>query len=358
MPDKWKNMLQNSAISKEDMEKNPQAVLDVLRFYESTQGRAAVNAVQAQKDKKLTPTIEEDEPESHEPSPKEKSTLQKTYSESPINISSSSISLSESEQQSLQRSESVPTMGPAKGLGEEKEEKGTVSLEQDSRKSRKRERKPLTDAEEEAMVKLKEIVSKEDPHQMYEIRRRVGQGASGSVYVARDLQTNEIVAIKQMDLPNQPRKELIVNEIILMKEAIHPNVVNYKNSFLVNDQLWVVMEYMEGGALTDIIEQGPLDEQEIAGICLQTLEGLAHLHKQNIIHRDIKSDNLLMDKDGHVKLTDFGFSAKLTNKNAKRATMVGTPYWMAPEVVKQQTYGPKAIQQFNILGRAIALILD
>ncbi|KAI0789231.1 kinase-like domain-containing protein [Abortiporus biennis] len=177
---------------------------------------------------------------------------------------------------------------------------------------------------------------------MYSKIRKVGQGASGHVYVAKTLATGKKVAIKEMDLSNQPRKELIVNEILVMKESQHPNIVNFLDSYLVrSNELWVVMEYMEGGALTDIIENNTLEEDQISSICLETCKGLGHLHSQSIIHRDIKSDNVLLDAQGHVKITDFGFCAKLTDQKSKRATMVGTPYWMAPEVVKQKEYGAK-----------------
>jgi serine/threonine-protein kinase CLA4 len=133
------------------------------------------------------------------------------------------------------------------------------------------------------------------------------------------------VAIKEMDLSHQPRKELIVNEILVMKESQHPNIVNFLESYLVKSNelwLWVVMEYMEGGALTDIIENNTLDEDQISGICLEvsifltiflvdyvlifspkTCKGLAHLHSQSIIHRDIKSDNVLLDAQGRVKIS-------------------------------------------------------
>ncbi|KAF2176272.1 serine/threonine-protein kinase-like protein CLA4 [Zopfia rhizophila CBS 207.26] len=214
-------------------------------------------------------------------------------------------------------------------------------------------------SESEVMAKLREVVSKDKPLDSYNKQKKIGQGASGSVYVARIregatspmarrlLQENgprAQVAIKQMDLRNQPRKELIVNEIIVMKDSKHPNIVNFLDAFLQEEQseLWVVMEFMEGGALTDVIDNNPsISEDQIATICLETCKGLEHLHNQNIIHRDIKSDNVLLDGRGNVKITDFGFCAKLTEQRSKRATMVGTPYWMAPEVVKQKEYGNK-----------------
>ncbi|KXJ97516.1 kinase-like domain-containing protein [Microdochium bolleyi] len=213
--------------------------------------------------------------------------------------------------------------------------------------------------EKEVMTKLIEAVSKEDPNLSYAKQKKIGQGASGSVYVAKVKEgaTSNVarevlrqqgaraqVAIKQMDLAHQPRKELIVNEIMVMKDSKHPNIVNFLDAFLRNNnaELWVVMEYMEGGALTDVIDNNPvITEEQISTICLETCQGLQHLHSQNIIHRDIKSDNVLLDARGNVKITDFGFCAKLTETKSKRATMVGTPYWMAPEVVKQKEYGPK-----------------
>ncbi|KAK3375193.1 kinase-like domain-containing protein [Podospora didyma] len=217
---------------------------------------------------------------------------------------------------------------------------------------RKQDVRMSTMSESEVMAKLKKVVSPWDPLTIYSKQKKIGQGASGSVYVAKvnfsaknapDI-TNDKVAIKQMDLAHQPRKELIVNEILVMKENKHPNIVNFLDAFLRNNntELWVVMEYMEGGALTDVIENNPIiTEEQISTICLETCQGLDHLHSQKIIHRDIKSDNVLLDARGNVKITDFGFCAKLTEAKSKRATMVGTPYWMAPEVVKQKEYGPK-----------------
>ncbi|KAK7703926.1 Protein kinase [Diaporthe eres] len=224
---------------------------------------------------------------------------------------------------------------------------------------KKQEVRMSTMSEGEVMQKLKEAVSKDDPNLSYSKQKKIGQGASGSVYVAKVKETatsgvardilraqgvRAQVAIKQMDLAHQPRKELIVNEIMVMKDSRHKNIVNFLDAFLRNNnaELWVVMEYMEGGALTDVIDNNPvITEDQISTICLETCQGLQHLHSQNIIHRDIKSDNVLLDARGNVKITDFGFCAKLTETKSKRATMVGTPYWMAPEVVKQKEYGPK-----------------
>ena len=176
-------------------------------------------------------------------------------------------------------------------------------------------------SESEVMAKLKQVVSKDNPLESYAKQKKIGQGASGSVYVARVKEGSSSpiarelyrmhgpkgqVAIKQMDLRNQPRKELIVNEIIVMKDSKHPNIVNFLDSFLQeqNNELWVVMEFMEGGALTDVIDNNPvITEDQISTICFETCKGLAHLHSQDIIHRDIKSDNVLLDRIGNVKIS-------------------------------------------------------
>ncbi|KAF9259010.1 Pkinase-domain-containing protein [Marasmius fiardii PR-910] len=240
----------------------------------------------------------------------------------------------------------VKPLQPAKKVQIQAEEKvkgaGVAAAAAALEKPKEKEKRISTMTEVQIMEKLRQVVSDDDPKTLYSKIKKVGQGASGHVYVAKTLATGKKVAIKEMDLTHQPRKELIVNEILVMKESQHPNIVNFLESYLVkSNELWVVMEYMEGGALTDIIENNTLEEDQISSICLETCKGLGHLHSQSIIHRDIKSDNVLLDAGGRVKITDFGFCAKLTDQKSKRATMVGTPYWMAPEVVKQKEYGEK-----------------
>jgi len=121
--------------------------------------------------------------------------------------------------------------------------------------------------------------------------------------------------------------------------------VEYNDSFIVdNNKLWVVMELMDGGCLTDVLEQFDrvkLDESQISHVCLMTLRALRYIHRSHRIHRDIKSDNILLNSKGEVKIADFGYAAQLTEEKNKRRTVVGTPYWMAPELIRGHDYGTK-----------------
>lgn len=129
--------------------------------------------------------------------------------------------------------------------------------------------------------------------------------ASGGVYTAYQVGTNLNVAIKQMNLEQQPKQDLIINEILVMKESRHRNIVNFIDSFLLKGDLWVVMEYMEGGSLTDVVTCNIMSEGQIAAVSRETLEGLRHLHEHGVIHRDIKSDNILLSLQGEIKLSAY-----------------------------------------------------
>ncbi|KAI1305403.1 signal transducing kinase of the PAK [Mortierella claussenii] len=206
-----------------------------------------------------------------------------------------------------------------------------------------REKKADKDAvsSQEVIRRLQAICTDADPTKLYRNLVKIGQGASGGVYTAYQVGTNLSVAIKQMNLEQQPKKDLIINEILVMKQSSHKNIVNYIDSFLYRGDLWVVMEYMEGGSLTEVVTTNEMADPQIGAVCRETLLGLEHLHSQGVIHRDIKSDNVLLALNGDIKLTDFGFCAQLKESQGKRTTMVGTPYWMAPEVVTRKEYGPK-----------------
>ncbi|KAL8984725.1 MAG: hypothetical protein Q9205_001374 [Flavoplaca limonia] len=191
------------------------------------------------------------------------------------------------------------------------------------------------------VARLNAICTAGDPMKKYKNLNKIGQGASGGVFMAYEVATNRCVAIKQMNLEQQPKKDLIINEILVMKDSKHKNIVNFMDSYLRQGDLWVIMEYMEGGSLTDVVTFNMMSEGQIAAVCRETLNGLQHLHSKGVIHRDIKSDNILLATDGNIKLTDFGFCAQINESQNKRTTMVGTPYWMAPEVVTRKEYGRK-----------------
>lgn len=194
---------------------------------------------------------------------------------------------------------------------------------------------------QQVLSKLQSICSEGNPSDYYRDLVKIGQGASGGVYIAHCNSDDKSVAIKQMNLEQQPKKELIINEILVMKGSKHPNIVNFIDSYLLKGDLWVIMEYMEGGSLTEIVTHSVMTEGQIGAVCRETLKGLKFLHSKGVIHRDIKSDNILLSIDGNIKMTDFGFCAQINEINLKRTTMVGTPYWMAPEVVSRKEYGPK-----------------
>eukprot|EP01114_Cavostelium_apophysatum_P018584 TRINITY_DN577_c1_g1_i1.p1 TRINITY_DN577_c1_g1~~TRINITY_DN577_c1_g1_i1.p1 ORF type:complete len:484 (+),score=175.47 TRINITY_DN577_c1_g1_i1:129-1580(+) len=190
---------------------------------------------------------------------------------------------------------------------------------------------------------LEQLVSKQDPNSLYRNMDKIGEGAAGEVFSAVG-PGGRNVAVKKMEI-NGENMKLLITEIGIMKTSHHANIVDYFDSYIVDDrQLWVVMEYMDGGCLTDILEQFEdikLTESEIAFCCRETLRALSYIHSLHRIHRDIKSDNILLNLEGAVKLADFGYAAQLTQKQQKRNTVVGTPYWMAPELIRGHDYGTK-----------------
>lgn len=186
-------------------------------------------------------------------------------------------------------------------------------------------------------------ISNEDPTAVFEILAKLGEGSYGSVFKALDKRDGKIVAIKVLEVENEDTTEL-QKEINILKECNSEYIVAYRGSYEKDGNIWIAMEYMGAGSLCDLMAicEKTLTEEQIAVVMKMTLKGLAYLHGQKTIHRDIKSGNVLLNHLGDCKLADFGVSAELTTTLAKRKTVIGTPYWMAPEVLQSTEYDGKA----------------
>nr|XP_014354233.1 PREDICTED: mitogen-activated protein kinase kinase kinase kinase 2 [Latimeria chalumnae] len=183
-------------------------------------------------------------------------------------------------------------------------------------------------------------VSFKNPLEEYELIQRIGSGTYGDVFKARNLKTGQLAAIKIIKLDPGDDISSIQQEITMMRECTHQNIVAYFGSYLRNNKLWICMEFCGGGSLQDMYHvTGPLSEKQIAFVCREMLKGLHHLHVKGKMHRDIKGANILLTDRGDVKLADFGVSAEINASVAKRKSFIGTPYWMAPEVAAVEKKG-------------------
>ncbi|AET40248.1 putative serine/threonine protein kinase KIC1 Ecym_5505 [Eremothecium cymbalariae DBVPG len=168
----------------------------------------------------------------------------------------------------------------------------------------------------------------------------VGRGKFGVVYKAYHVKTKQVYAIKvlNLDCPEDEVEDVQKEVQFLSSLKQVPNITQYYGSFLYETKLWVIMEYCAGGSLRTLLRPGKIDEKYLGVIVRNLLVALLYIHKDNVIHRDIKAANVLITNGGHVKLCDFGVAAQLTTANHKRQTMAGTPYWMAPEVIMEGVY--------------------
>ncbi|KAF9377113.1 signal transducing kinase of the PAK [Mortierella sp. AD011] len=397
LPKEWQQLLQDSGISKQDQAANPQAVIDIIGFYTDSQEGKQNDAVwkkfghnphDLKSSKPPTPSPASStslkQPSKDDRAVRDKPTSPTSSSPSRQRVSpalqpvkkpslSRPVDLTPNERKETLEaidtnpSPAAPVVPPSPSqaprspppkpkkiphhqnpvLAAPQPKPAATSpltphhTHQQQPKRREKKQEKETVSSQDVIRRLQAICTDADPTKLYRNLVKIGQGASGGVYTAYQVGTNLSVAIKQMNLEQQPKKDLIINEILVMKESSHKNIVNYIDSFLFRGDLWVVMEYMEGGSLTEVVTTNEMAEPQIGAVCRETLMGLEHLHSKGVIHRDIKSDNVLLSLNGDIKLTDFGFCAQLKESQAKRTTMVGTPYWMAPEVVTRKEYGPK-----------------
>ncbi|KAG0270857.1 hypothetical protein BGZ95_001426 [Linnemannia exigua] len=182
-----------------------------------------------------------------------------------------------------------------------------------------------------------------DPDEEYTLLEKIGTGSFGTVYKAIHNVSKEVVAIKQINLEDSEEDiSEIQQEIALLSQCDSEYITKYYGSCVKGFKLWIVMEYLAGGSCLDLLKPGPFSEDHVAVVLRELLLGLEYLHAEGKFHRDIKAANVLLSGAGDVKLADFGVAAQLSHQKSKRNTFVGTPFWMAPEVIKQAGYDSKA----------------
>ncbi|CAL6034429.1 Kinase [Hexamita inflata] len=191
------------------------------------------------------------------------------------------------------------------------------------------------------------LVSTDDPTNHIELLRLIGQGSFGTVHEALDLDSSEMVAVKVMCVGDYQEYRNIVKEIKFLNAlSKHPNAVKYVQSYYQQgkNELWIAMEYCSAGSVSDLMKRSKrtLTEGEAAFITHEMLSGLLFLKEKLVMHRDIKAQNLLVTSEGNIKVSDFGVSAQLKNDAQKKQTFIGTPFWMAPEIILQKAYGFEA----------------
>lgn len=185
-----------------------------------------------------------------------------------------------------------------------------------------------------------EFIKKTKPETIYKKLYKLDEGSVGKVYLIEKIDNQEKFALKIIKITDQTPIENIENEIRILSSCEHKNIVKFIECFQVKEKLWIIMEYMNGGKLTNLLVEYSFKENQIATILREVLLAVEYLHSNQLIHRDIKSDNILINKNGEIKLSDFGFCC-IQRSYIKHKSIVGSPYWMPPEVIKGVEYDEK-----------------
>lgn len=192
-------------------------------------------------------------------------------------------------------------------------------------------------------ITLSSLVWRVDPATIFgKSMKLLGEGSSGTVFLAKHQETGKLVALKRISNQQQEMINIAKIEIFNMSQLSHPCIVEYLGAYMWDQYIYISLEYMEGGSLMEVVTgDNPMTESQVAYVCRNVLEALHAMHMKGFIHRDVKSDNVLLDGQGRVKIADFGFGAQLTMESQKRQSVVGSPYWMAPELIKAENYDMK-----------------
>lgn len=180
-----------------------------------------------------------------------------------------------------------------------------------------------------------QVVKREDPRRFLKDMKQIDQGSTCTVYTAT--YNKRIIAVKEMIL-NPQTEPFLIEETRLMATMKHPNIIEFYGAYMYDGVLYILMEYMDGGSMTNVATLCDCKEPHIAYFARGILHALSYMHSQNKIHRDIKTDNVLLTKEGDIKLADFGYAAQLSKGLERRKSIVGTPYWMAPELIQGNEY--------------------
>lgn len=335
LPPAWDMLLKGSNITEQEQQDNPKAVLCALEVYESNlkkrdQKFLGDSGVCGDSSLSRSSTIS-DSAEAESPGDISKNDQLKD-----LPVLDNTPQVNKKDEVQRNRMDSGVFEEPKLG-GDSLESSSAVQPPKPALRTKSAAKKAMS--EEEIFAGIDKIVTKDDPGKKYTLTGKgFASGATGTVCREIELATGRTVAIKRMELSAQPKKELLLTEIEVMRGLSHPNIINYIESYLVGGELWVVMEYLDGGVLTSVVSETILAEGQVAGITKKCVDALQFLHSKKVIHRDIKSDNVLLGLNGDVKLIDFGFCAQTSDA---RKTVVGTPYWMAPEIISRKLYSFK-----------------